>query len=193
MSLRLGCGTAGTAFGQQNIASSNQPKQRSQILNSSRSRHAPTHIEQWISLLSAELQILLPLEYPWLHVAKPCFLLVKYCMQPHVAPWRIAVLLSLNCMQLTQCKILLLLFLHCMWLTIWVVFFTLFSDYMGLSFAFFKLHVAHTLQNSIFALLFIACGLHITESFFADFPLLVARILHNRYSIIFTLFMVLHL
>ena len=80
MSLRLGCGTAGTAFGQQNIANSNQPKQRSQRLNSSRSRHAPTHIEQWISSISTELQILLPLEYPWLHVTKPCFLLVKYCM-----------------------------------------------------------------------------------------------------------------
>ena len=46
MSLRLDCGSAGTAFGQQNIASSNQPKQRSQRLNSSRSPHAPTHIEQ---------------------------------------------------------------------------------------------------------------------------------------------------
>ena len=80
MSLRLSCGTAGTAFGQQNIASSNQPKQRSQRLNFSRSCHAPTHIEQWISLISAELQILLSLEYPWLHVTKPCFLLVKYCM-----------------------------------------------------------------------------------------------------------------
>ena len=80
MSLRLGCGTAGTAFGQQTIANSNQPKQRSQRLNSSRSRHAPTHIEQWISSISAELQILLPLEYPWLHVTKLCFLLVKYCM-----------------------------------------------------------------------------------------------------------------
>ena len=64
MSLRLACGTAGTAFGQQNIASSNQPKQRSQRLNSSRIRHAPTHIEQWISSIDAELQILLPLEYP---------------------------------------------------------------------------------------------------------------------------------
>ena len=64
MSLRLGCGTAGTAFGQQNIVSSNQPKQRSQRLDSLRSRHAPMHIKQWISLISAELQILLPLEYP---------------------------------------------------------------------------------------------------------------------------------
>ena len=65
MSLRLGCSTAGTAFGQQNIASSNQPKQRNQRLNSSCSLHAPRHIEQWISLISAELQILLPLEHPW--------------------------------------------------------------------------------------------------------------------------------
>ena len=64
MSLRLGCGTAGTAFGQQNIASSNQPKQRSQRLNSLRSRRAPTHIEQWISLISVELQILFPLIEP---------------------------------------------------------------------------------------------------------------------------------
>ena len=64
MSLRLGSSTAGTAFGQQNIASSNQPKQKSQRLNSLRSRHALTHIEQWIFLISAELQILLPLEYP---------------------------------------------------------------------------------------------------------------------------------
>ena len=64
MSLRLGCGTAGTAFCQQNIASSNLPKQRGQILNSLRSRQTQTHIEQWISLISEELQILLPLEYP---------------------------------------------------------------------------------------------------------------------------------
>ena len=64
MSLRLGCGTAGTAFGQQNIASSNQPKQKSQRLNSLHSRQAPTHIEQWISLMNVELQILLSLEYP---------------------------------------------------------------------------------------------------------------------------------
>ena len=64
MSPRLGCGTAGTAFGQQKIAISNQPKQRSQRLNSLRGRHAPTHIEQWIFSISAELQILLSLEYP---------------------------------------------------------------------------------------------------------------------------------
>ena len=63
MSLRLGCGTAGTAFGHQNIASSNQPKQ-SQRLNSPRSRHASMHVEKWISSINAELQILLPLEYP---------------------------------------------------------------------------------------------------------------------------------
>ena len=74
MPLRLGCGTAGTAFGQQNIASSNQQKQRSQRLNSSRSRHPQRHLEQWISSISAELQILLPLG------CTPCFLLVKYCM-----------------------------------------------------------------------------------------------------------------
>ena len=58
--------------------------------------------------------------------------------------------------------------------------------------AFFKLHVAHTLQNTVFAIVFSACGLHITESSFADFPLHVAHILQNPYSIIFTLFMVLH-
>ena len=62
--IRLGCSTAGTAFGQQNIASSNQPKQKSQRLNSLHSRQAPTHIEQWISSMNVELQILLPLEYP---------------------------------------------------------------------------------------------------------------------------------
>ena len=84
MSLRSGCGTAGTAIGQQNIASSNQPKQRSQRLNSSCSRHAPTHIEQWISSISVELQILLPLEYPCLHVAKPCFLLFLHCLWSYI-------------------------------------------------------------------------------------------------------------
>ena len=62
----------------------------------------------------------------------------------------------------------------------------------GLTFDFFKLHVAHTLQNPVLAVLFIACGLHMAEFFFADFPLHVARILQNQYSIIFTLFMVLH-
>ena len=51
--IRLGCSTAGTAFGQQNIASSNQPK-KSQRLNSLHSRQAPTHIEQWISLMKVE-------------------------------------------------------------------------------------------------------------------------------------------
>ena len=80
MPLRSGCGTADTAFVQQNIASSNQQKQRSQRLNSSRSHHAPIYIEQWISSISAELQILFPIEYTWLYVAKHCFLLVKYCM-----------------------------------------------------------------------------------------------------------------
>ena len=164
MSLRLGCGTAGTAFGQQNIANSNQPKQRSQRLKSSRSRHAPTHIEQWISSISAELQILLPLEYPWLHVANPvlCWLNITCCSR--VASWRIAKLLSLNCMQLTKCKILLLLSLHGMWLTIWIVFSYYFQIICGLTFVFFKLHVAHTLQNPVFAVLFIACGWHIAES-----------------------------
>ena len=65
MSLRLSCGTAGIAFGQQNIVSSNQPKQWSQRLNSLCSGQDPTHIEQLISLISTELQIILPLEYPW--------------------------------------------------------------------------------------------------------------------------------
>ena len=39
----------------------------------------------------------------------------------------------------------------------------------SLIFAFFKLHVAHTLQNPGFAVLFIACGSHIAESIFYNF------------------------
>ena len=54
----------------------------------------------------------------------------------------------------------------------------------GLTFSFFKLNVAHTLQNPMFAVLCIECGLHMAEYFFADFPLYVAGILQNRYSII---------
>ena len=143
MSLRLGCSTAGTAFGRQNIASSKQPKQRSQRLNSSCSRHAPTHIEQWISSISAELQILLPLEYPWLQVAKPCFLLVRYCM---------------------------LLTRHSVTDSCTAVFKLHAADTMqNIAFALFTLHVAHNL-SSFFILLSDYMWLW-QNLFFADLPL----------------------
>ena len=63
-------------------------------------------------------------------------------------------------------------------------FFYCFQIICALTFTFFKLHVAHTMHNPVCAVLFIACGLHMTQSFFADFPLHAACILQNPYSII---------
>ena len=169
MSLRLGCGTAGTTFGLQNIASSIQTKQRSQRLNSLRSRHAPTHIEQWISLISAELQILLPLEYPWLHVAKPCFLLVRYCMLLTRRSLKdsCTAVFKLHVSDTMQNIAFALFTLHAAHNL--SSFFIYFQIICNLIFAFFKLHVVHTMQNFVFVVLFIACGLHMTESFFLIF------------------------